>query len=361
MDSKKSELKTLSLHRKKIDTLDLKILRLLVDRAKSAQKIGEIKKKQNQPIYSKKREQSILEQLLTKKNAPLSSESVESIFMEIIQACRNVQEKLHVAYLGPQATFTHQVAVKHFGQVTEMVPERSIGDIFAEVERGRADYGVVPIENSTEGVVNHTLDMFMESDLKIYAEREEPISHSVLSVSGKLSTIKHLYSHPQALAQCRKWIESHLPHAEIHQAASTADAALQASLDKTVAAIASPLAAKIYNLRTVAIGVQDVVENVTRFLIISKQNALPSKNDKTSILLSIKDKVGALNELLLIFKRHKINLTKIESRPTKKKVWEYVFYVDFVGNAKQPRIQSALKSLQKYCLSIKILGSYPSF
>jgi chorismate mutase/prephenate dehydratase len=218
---------------------------------------------------------------------------------------------------------------------------------------------VVPIENSTEGVVNHTLDMFMESNLVICAEREEPISHYLLSSSGQLSKIKKIFSHPQALAQCRKWIESRLAKVEIQESASTADAACQASLDGSAAAIASCLAAKLYHLKVVAPRIEDFQENFTRFLIIGKHSPGPSTKDKTSILFSITDRIGALNDILLVFKRFRINLTKIESRPTKKKAWEYIFFVDFLGHSTEPAVQSALSELKKYCLYMKILGSYP--
>lgn len=345
--------------RKKIDALDEQILKLLVQRAKLAKKIGKIKKESGSSIYSSSREQEILNHLNSQAISPLQREDIESIFGEIFNACRNLQRKLNVAFLGPEATFTHQLAIKHFGRSAEMLAEKSIADVFEEVEKGRADYGVVPIENSTEGVVNHTLDMFMESDLVICAEREEPISHYLLSVSGELSKIKKVYSHPQALAQCRKWLESRLPKAEIIESASTADAACQASLEGTAAAIASPLAAKLYHLKVVAPKIEDFQKNFTRFLVIGKHSPERTGKDKTSILFSIKDRVGALNDILLIFKEHGINLTKIESRPTKKKAWEYIFFVDFLGHILDAKVQAVLSELKKNCLSVKILGSYP--
>lgn len=345
--------------RKKIDALDNKVLEQLIERAKLAQKIGQVKNKSGGEIYSSSREREIIDRLIGKKIHPLRQEDIESIFQEIFNACRNLQRKLKVAYFGPEATFTHQVAMKHFGKSSEMLPQKSIGDVFDEVQKGRADYGVVPIENSTEGVVNHTLDMFVESDLAICAEREEAISHYLLSPSGQISKIKKVYSFPQALAQCRHWIQSHLPKAEICESASTADAACQASLDANAAAIASFLAAKIYHLKVAAPHIEDFQENYTRFLVIGKHFPAPTGKDKTSILFSIKDKVGALNDILLIFKQFDINLTKIESRPSKKKAWEYIFFVDFLGHCTDPHIQKALEALKPSCLSIKILGSYP--
>ncbi|OGR85738.1 MAG: hypothetical protein A2901_01100 [Elusimicrobia bacterium RIFCSPLOWO2_01_FULL_54_10] len=345
--------------RKQIDRIDDAILAQLLKRAGLAKKIWQVKSEIGEGVYSSTREREILDRLLSKKVAPLSAEDIESIFQEIINASRNVQKRLRVSFFGPESTFTHQAARKHFGKGAEMIPQKSISDVFPDVEKSRADYGVVPIENSTEGVVNHTLDMFMNSDLMICAEREEPISHHLLSPSGSIGKIKRVYSHPQALAQCRNWLQSHLPKVEICESASTADAALQASLDASAAAIASPLAAKLHHLRTVAAGIEDFRENFTRFLIIGKHSPGSSGKDKTSILLGIKDRVGALNDILEIFKKNTMNLTKIESRPTKRKAWEYLFFVDFIGHMSDLPIKRALEELKKSCLTLKILGSYP--
>lgn len=345
--------------RKQIDKLDDQLLQVLIERMNLAKKIGQVKSKSGGSVYSSSREREILDRLLSNKIAPLHPEDVEAIFGEIFCASRNLQKKLRVAFFGPEATFTHQLAMKHFGKSADLTPHKFISDVFMEVEKGRADYGVVPIENSTEGVVNHTLDMFVESDLLICAEREEPISHYLLSPSGQLSKIKRLYSHPQAIGQCRRWIESHLPNVEVHESASTADAALQASLDASAAAIASQLAAKLYNLKVVAPNIEDYDQNFTRFLIIGKTLPPPSKKDKTSILMSIKDRVGALNDILLVFKKRGINLTKIESRPTKKKAWEYLFFVDFFGHSSDPAVKQTLEELRESCVTLKVLGSYP--
>ena len=345
--------------RKLIDRIDDSILSLLVKRGTLAKKIGQVKSELGEEVYSSTREKEILSRLLAKKTSPLNDDDIEAIFQEIFNASRSVQKKLRISYFGPEATFTHQAAIKHFGRGSAMSPQKSISDVFVEVEKGRADYGGGPIENSTEGVVNHTLDMFMNSDLKICAEREEPISHHLLSPSGQVSRIKRVHSHPQALAQCRNWLQSHLPKVEVHESASTADAALQASLDASAAAIASPLAARLYHLKTAAAGIEDYSENATRFLVIGRHAPEKSGKDKTSILLSIKDRVGALNDILAVFKDHGLNLTKIESRPTKRKAWEYIFFVDFVGHTTDPQVSRALQDLRRTCLSVKILGSYP--
>lgn len=345
--------------RKQIDKCDDQLLRLLNQRAAVVQDVGRVKARRDEEVYASNREHAIIERLAAANQGPLPEEAVEEIFRAVINNCRLLQKKLRIAYFGPEATFTHQAALKQFGRAADYAPLKTITDVFDEVEKRRADYGVVPIENSTEGVVNHTLDMFMESDLVICAEREDPISQCLLASQAEMKKIKALYSHPQALGQTRRWVESRLKGVPVHEAASTADAAAQAALDSTVAAIASPLAAEIYNLKILAANIQDSRHNVTRFLVIGRKFSGPTGRDKTSLLVSIKDKVGALEELLSTFKRYKINLTKIESRPTKKKAWEYVFFIDLLGHALEPRVEKALKELQKHCVFVKVLGSYP--
>ncbi|MGQ0645520.1 MAG: prephenate dehydratase [Elusimicrobiota bacterium] len=351
--------KELDALRGRIDKLDDHILRLLNERADVARAIGALKASRDEEVYASNRERAILDRLTESNGGPLPAEAVEEIFRAVIVNCRLLQKKLRIAYLGPEATFTHQAAAKHFGRSADYLPVKSISDVFDEVEKARADYGVVPIENSTEGVVNHTLDMFMESDLVICAEREDPISHCLLASQGDIKKVKAVYSHPQALAQCRRWLEDRLRHAAVHEAASTADAAAHAALDASAAAVAGPLAAEIYGLKTLAAGIQDAAHNVTRFLIIGRKLSSPSRRNKTSLLVSIKDKVGALNELLLSFKKQKLNLTKIESRPSKKKAWEYVFFIDLEGHVSEPAVQRVLKDLKKHCVFLKVLGSYP--
>lgn len=345
--------------RKKIDVLDNHLLALLNQRAKIAKDIGRIKAKNGESVLAVERESEILERLRETNTGVLPQEAVEDIFQTVFAACRALQKKLQIAFLGPEATFTHQVAIKHFGRNCDYSALPSISDVFYEVEKKRADHGVVPIENSTEGVVNHTLDMFVDSNLFIVAEREEPISHHLLSISGKLKNIKAVHSHPQALAQCRRWLETHLPGVQIHESASTADAAVKATLDGSSAAIASFLAGQMYHLKTVAARIEDSTENATRFLVVGHTMAKRTGRDKTSILFSVKDRVGALYDALLPFRKANINLTKIESRPTKKRAWEYLFFVDFIGHQSEDRVQAALDQLQEHCSHIKILGSYP--
>lgn len=345
--------------RREIDSIDDKILALLTNRGRIAKDIGRIKAERGENVFAVDREAEILSRLADRNKGPIPSESVEDIFREVFTACRSLQKRIDVAFFGPEATFTHQAAIKHFGRNAQFTAVPSIKDVFFEVERRRADYGVVPIENSTEGVVNHTLDMFVESDVHIVAEREEPISHCLLSVSGKASAVKKVYSHPQALAQCRKWLDSHLPGVTLHESASTADAAVHATLDPSSAAIASELAAQIYHLKAVALRIEDSPDNATRFLVIGREIPKPTGRDKTSVLFSVKDRVGALYDVLEPFRAAGISLTKIESRPTKKRAWEYLFFVDFVGHQSDKPIRSALSDLSRRCKHLKILGSYP--
>lgn len=354
-----SKNKSLETFRRRIDGIDDRLLALLSERGGLAREIGKIKAKNGETIFSSGRENDILNRLAEKNKGPMSPEAIEDIFQSIFSTCRSLQKRLSVAYFGPEATFTHQVAIKHFGRECEFQAVPSIPDVFFEVERKRVNFGVVPIENSTEGVVNHTLDMFVESKLQIVAEREESISQNLLSISGKLKNIKAVYSHPQALAQCRKWLDSHLPGVAVHTSASTADAAVHATLDGSSAAIASLLAAQLYHLKPVALRIEDTPDNATRFLVIGHTTPAPTGRDKTSVVFSLKDRVGALYDVLLPFREAGVNLTKIESRPTKKKAWEYLFFVDFIGHQAEKHIQKALAGLEPKCTRLKILGSYP--
>lgn len=345
--------------RKQIDKIDNRMLKLLTERAVLAETIGQFKSEAGEEFYLPHREKNIIKKIVENNPGPLSDEAVENIYREIMHSCRSLQVRLKVAYFGPEATFTHLAAVKNFGKYTNYIPVKTITDVFQEVEKERADYGVVPIENSTEGAVYHTLDMFMEYDIKIYSELNLPVQLCLLTHAKKLSDIKKIYSHPQPLGQCRNWLETNLPKAGIVGAASTSEAAAKASKEKTSAAIASSLAAEIYDLNILARNIEDMKENVTRFLIIGKEYAKKSGDDKTSIMFSVKDRVGALHDMLVPFKKYKINMTKIESRPNKKKAWEYIFFVDFLGHVEDTVVKKALSELKKDCVIFKVLGSYP--
>jgi len=345
--------------RSAIDVLDQKLLNLLADRTALAKEIGKIKHSSGHQIYAPQRERNIIINMINKSRGKLAPAVVESVFREIIHACRAMEDKIKVAYFGPEATFTHQAAIKNFGIGAQYMPKKYINEVFMEVEKGRADYGVVPIENSTEGMVSHTLDMFLESDARICAEISLQVEECLLCLTGKKSDIKKIYSHPQPLGQCKNWLQANMPNVGLIELSSTAEAAKAASLDKNAGAIASEAAALLYGLQLCQKGIEDGKENITRFLVIGKNSIDRSGYDKTSIMLSIKDRVGALYDILLSFKKYKINLTKIESRPTRKKAWEYIFFIDFIGHISDPNIAKALKEIEANCGFVKVLGSYP--
>jgi len=345
--------------RKKIDQIDDEIILLLNARARTVIEVGKIKEQANSNIYAPGREQKIMEQICAKNRGPLTNDALKSIYKEIISASRSMEKPLTVAYLGPRATFTHLAALQKFGNSTTYVPGRTISDVFTDVEKGRADYGVVPIENSTEGIVSHTLDMFMESNLRIFSEVMLEVSENLMS-KGELADITKVYSHPSALGQCRRWLEANLTAAELVATSSTAQAAELAAKDPTAAAIANELAAEIYHLNLLVRRIEDSPNNYTRFLVIGHSTAERSGREKTSIMFSIKHKVGALSEVLKIFSVNAINLTRIESRPSRQRAWEYVFFVDLEGHSDDENVDQALREASTNCIFLKTLGSYPS-
>jgi len=345
--------------RRKIDEIDAKIVALLNKRAGETMKVRTIKKKLKQDVYSPHREKEIYENVLKKNEGPLSGKSMKAIYREIMSGSLSLEKALEVAYLGPPLTFTHLAALSHFGRSVDYVECGGIGEVFGEVDKGRAGYGVVPIENSIEGAVNYTFDMFVNSDLKICSEIYLEISHNLLSRLRDIKKIKKVYSHPQVFAQCRRWIEKNIPRAELIEVSSTSKAAERSAGEKNAACIASLMAAGHYGLRALARCIEDTAHNVTRFLIIGRDSAKPTGNDKTSIMFSIKDKVGALHDMLVPFKKNKINLTKIESRPSRLKAWEYYFFMDLEGHSSGKKVKKALKELAKNCAYLKVLGSYP--
>ncbi|MDP8260033.1 MAG: prephenate dehydratase [Candidatus Gygaella obscura] len=355
MKKSKKKLKTLRSH---IDLLDKKIVALLNERARESLSIGLYKKKDGKKTYSPDREQEVLKKIKNVNKGPLVQESLEAVYREIMSGSLSLNNDIKVSYLGPKATFTHQAAIKRFGSQVEFVPCESIKDVFSEVERDNCSYGVVPIENSTEGAVNHTLDMFVDSDLKICSQVQLGISHNLLSKTN-LKNIKRIYSNPYVFAQCRRWLDSNLYKVEYIDVSSTTRAADIASRESKSACIASILAAKEYNLKVLAKDIEDSPHNYTRFLIVGNQSVPQTGADKTSILFSIKDRTGALHDMLVPFKKHKINLTKIESRPSKKKAWDYYFFVDFKGHLQEKKIRKALGELETSCKFLKVLGSYP--
>jgi len=346
-------------HRKQVDEIDEEILDLLSRRADLAIKIGRIKKAGNKKIHAPKREIEIYEKLFSKNKGPLSNESIRNIYREIISASISLEGPMKVSFLGPEASFTHLACIKQFGFSAEYQSANFIKDVFDEVEKGTVMFGVVPVENSTEGAVNLTLDMFLESDLKIYGEILLPINHNLLNKSGNIKNVEKIVSHPQSIAQCREWLGRNLRDVPVEEVSSNAIAAIMASKNKSLAAIASKTAGDVYGLKVVRKNIEDNVNNFTRFLVISKNYLEKTGDDKTSLLFSIKDKAGALYNVLEPFAENKISLAKIESRPSKKKAWEYVFYLDFLGHIDDTAVKKAIKSLKNNCIFLKFLGSYP--
>lgn len=344
--------------RGEIDRIDSRLVELLNQRAQKVLKIAKIKQREGRSYYSPGREKIVIDKLLALNKGPLPDSLLKEIINTILHSFLSLQRKLKIVYFGPPATFTHLAAIKNFGSDTEYIPAKNISEIFGLVKKNKADYGVVPVENSTEGVVSYTLDMFLDSDLKICAEITLEVAHHLLG-KGELKKVTKVYSHPQAIAQCRMWLEEHLPTAKIYETESTAKAAQLASREEGACAIASEVAAKLYGLNILEDHIEDSPHNYTRFLIIGRDYAERSGKDKTSILFSIKDRVGALHDMLTPFQKYGINLTKIESRPTKRKAWEYVFFVDFVGHKDDDAVKRALSELEEKCFFLKILGSYP--
>lgn len=346
--------------RKKIDQIDAKIVDLLSDRASLAQRIGRFKSRSNQEVYAPQREKEVLDRVCKLGDGPLTAQSLRAIFREIISGCRSLEAPLNVAFFGAEATYTHLAAREKFGTGANLLPTTSIAEVFAEVSQGRANFGVVPIENSTEGVVAHTLDELVQSDLQIIAEIFQDIHHNLLSRSGKPEDVRRIISHPQALAQCRNWLARHFPGVAVEEVASTAHAAIKAAGDPALAAISSSMAQEVYGLQCIAANIEDQSVNITRFLVIGKQSARPSGDDKTSLVFSVQDKPGVLHRMLQPFARSRINLSKIESRPIKNKPWQYLFFLDLRGHREQPAVQRAIAALEKNCSFLKIMGSYPS-
>jgi chorismate mutase/prephenate dehydratase len=346
-------------HRKAIDKLDAHIVKLLNERTQHVLSIGQIKLKAGEEIYAPDREGAVLRRVCKLNQGPITGESLRAIYREVMSSALSLEKSMTIAYFGPEATFTHQAAIQKFGSSLRYTPLKTIADVFAEVSKNRADHGVVPVENSTEGVVTHTLDMLVDSNLVIVAQIVLPIQHCLLS-HGRPLQIKKLFTHPQALAQCRLWIQNFLPDVEIVEASSTTRAAQLAAAEKHAAAIASSLAAEKYGLQVLETDIQDSAGNATRFLVLGRQCSPPTGKDRTSLMISITDRVGALHRALACFRRFRINMTKIESRPSKRKAWEYFFFIDCDGHVSDRRVARAIELLEQQCNFVKVLGSYPN-
>jgi chorismate mutase/prephenate dehydratase len=353
---------TLQQLREQIDMLDAKIQELISERARCAQQVAEVKKAEDKDVvfYRPEREAQVLRNVMERNQGPLDNEEMARLFREIMSACLALEQPVRVAYLGPEGTFTQAAAIKHFGHSCVSIPMAAIDEVFREVAAGAVNYGVVPVENSTEGVINHTLDNFMDSSVHICGEVELRIHHHLLvSDITKTENISRIYSHAQSLAQCRKWLDSHFPKAERVAVSSNAEAAKRIQSEWNSAAIAGDMAAELYGLTKRSEKIEDMPDNSTRFLIIGTQPVSASGDDKTSIIVAVRNKPGALYNLLAPFHRNGIDLTRVETRPSRNGAWSYVFFIDFVGHADEQKVASVLSELADQAADVRVLGSYP--
>ncbi|MBZ9560463.1 MULTISPECIES: prephenate dehydratase [unclassified Modicisalibacter] len=348
--------------RTRIDQIDGEILRLISERAECAQQVARVKTAEDPQavFYRPEREAQVLRRIMALNNGPLDAEEMARLFREIMSACLALEQPVKVAYLGPEGTFTQQAALKHFGESAKSLPMAAIDEVFREVEAGAVHYGVVPVENSTEGVVNHTLDSFMDSGLHISGEVVLRIHHHLLVANTtRRDKISRIYSHPQSFAQCRKWLDGHYPHAERVPVSSNAEAARLIKSEWHSAAIAGDMAAKLYDLERIAEKIEDRPDNSTRFLIIGHEAVPMCGDDKTSLVVAMRNQPGALHDLLEPFHRHQIDLTRLETRPSRTGVWNYVFFIDFKGHLDQPEVAAVLDEVRLRAAEMKVLGSYP--
>lgn len=346
--------------RRDIDQIDRELLDLLSRRADLVHEVGVVKKRDGLQIYAPEREAALLEKLISMNRGRLPEKSIRAIYREIMSAALALEDDLKIAYLGPEGTWTHQAAIKKFGHSVEYSAQPNFAEVFDQVSRRRADYGVVPIENSTEGAVSHTLDLFVDSPLQICAQILLRIENGLMA-SIPREQIRTLYSHPQVFGQCRSWILRHFPEADLVEVSSTTRAA-EIARDKAsegAAALGGPLAAELNGLTMLEECIQDRATNTTRFLVIGEKTCPPTGKDRTSLLFAIHDRPGSLVRALQAFEHFDINMSKIESRPSKRKDWEYIFYVDLSGHCDDEKLREALDELEKHCSLVKLLGSYP--
>jgi chorismate mutase/prephenate dehydratase len=349
--------------RERIDAIDRDLLALLNRRAALALEVGELKKREGSPVFRPEREAQVIAGLKADNPGPLRSESVAPIWREIMSACRALEQPTRVAFLGPAGTFSEMAALGYFGSSIDRLPCASIDEVFRSTAAGAADFGVVPVENSTEGVVARSLDLFLTTPLAIVGETSLLVRHHLLRSTPDLSGVQAVCAHPQALAQCHAWLSHHLPHAERRPVASNAEGARLAAADAALAAIASERAASEYGLHTVASAIQDDSHNRTRFAIVAHPSEHPhpraSGNDCTSLVVSVPNRPGAVHDLLIPLKEHGVSMSRFESRPARSGQWEYYFYIDLQGHPDQPELAAALQALRAACAYFKLLGSYP--
>jgi chorismate mutase/prephenate dehydratase len=349
--------------RTQIDAVDREMLALLNRRAQLALSVGEIKKRQGSVVFRPEREAQVIDSLKAANNGPLKNESVAPIWREIMSACRALETPTRVAYLGPAGTFSEQAALGFFGTSIVRVPCVSIDEVFRTTTSGAADFGVVPVENSTEGVVARSLDLFLTTPLFIIGETSLSVRHNLLRLTDSQEGIEAVCAHPQALAQCHGWLSNHLPHVERRPVASNAEGARLAAADAKLAAIASERAGSEYGLHVVAPAIQDDPHNRTRFAIVTHPDRHPqpkaSSHDCTSLVVSVTNRPGAVHDMLVPLKRHGVSMSRFESRPARSGQWEYYFYIDLQGHPDDPRIAAALSELRAACAFFKLLGTYP--
>lgn len=344
-------------YREQIDAIDDQILKLVSERAQHARTIGSLKG--GDPIYRPEREAQVLRRLLEQNPGPLSDEAVTAIFRTVMSNCRALEKALSVAFLGPLGTYSEEAAVKQFGGLSSPIQCASIDEVFRLVEAGKADYGVVPVENSTEGAIGRTLDLLLGSKLQVCGEVDLPVHHNLLAKGTDKSTIRKVYSHTQSLSQCHEWLMANLPNVELHAVVSNAEATRLAAEDNASAAIASRRAGDIYGLSLLADSIEDDPRNTTRFLVIADHDVAPSGHDKTSLAMSVRNVPGAVVELLAPLAQNAVSMTKLESRPSHTGMWEYVFFVDIEGHRSDVKVAKALQTLENKASFLKVLGSYP--
>lgn len=344
--------------RKRIDELDAQIVRLINERAKVAGEIGQFKRDKNAALYAPARERAVHDNIAALNEGPLPDSTLRAVYREIIGGCLALEHPIKVAYLGPEGTFTHNAARLNFGDSAEYVPATTLGEVFNEVERKRADYGVVPVENSTGGGIHETLTRFLDSTLKVCAEIQTEIHHALMA-KCPIEDIKKVYSRGQVLEQTRQWLHEHMPDVPQESASSTSAAAELAGREEGAAAIGNASLAAVHGLQVLADRIEDYAHNVTRFFVLGEHMSEPTGDDKTAVLCGVRDKVGALHDLLVPFKVHGINMTKIESFPSPTTPWQYYFFVDFIGHPDEPSTRHALSDMEVHCTSFKVLGGFP--
>ena len=352
---------TLESLRKKIDEIDSLLIDSISERARCAQQVAEVKENQGEQAYYKpEREAQVLRRVMKKNQGPLGNEDMARLFRQIMSACLALEQPVKVAYLGPEGTFTQEAALKHFGDSAVSVPQSAIDEVFREVLSGSCHYGVVPVENSTEGVISHTLDSFMDSSLKICGEVELRIhQHFMVGTNTDKNNISRVYSHAQSLAQCRQWLNSNFPAIERVAVSSNAEAAKRVQGEWNSAAIAGDMACELYSLEKLHQKIEDNPDNSTRFLIIGREEVPKSGIDRTSLVVSVRNKPGALHDLLEPFQRHNVDMTRLESRPSRSSKWTYVFFIDLEGHIDDPSVANVLEELNSQVVELKVLGSYP--